>query len=186
MKPPPIRRFPDFLSQAQADQWFDHLSQRDWRQYQIQMFGRWVNEPRLIDWAGPVAYVYSGRTLEPRPMSQALMDLTDQVSACAVIEFNHLLMNYYRNGQDSMGWHRDDEPELGPDPTIASLSLGCARDFQLRRPGDPTTTLTLGHGELLLMDPPCQSQWQHQLPKRALSRVATPRINLTFRRVIST
>lgn len=176
----------NFLTAGQADALFDQLQTRNWQQYQIQMFGRWVQEPRLIDWAGGLPYVYSARTLEPRPLSSELQALMERVSRAAGVEFNHVLLNFYRDGQDSMGWHRDNEPELGASPTVGSLSLGCSRDFQLRRPGGALHTLHLAHGELLIMDPPCQSQWQHQLPKRALSRVSEPRINLTFRRILST
>ena len=179
----PIRRFPQFLTPVQQAFWWQHLSVRDWRQYSIQMFGRRVLEPRLIDWAGDLSYCYSGRVLEPRPIDSALFRLMQQISQLSGVEFNHCLMNYYRNGQDSMGWHRDDEPELGANPTIASLSLGCERDFQFRRPGHSTQSIRLGQGELLIMDPPCQREWQHQLPKRALSKCAEPRINLTFRRI---
>lgn len=180
----PIRRFPEFLSPDQADHWFDALQSRDWRRYQIQMFGRLIDEPRLIDWCGDLPYVYSRRTLEPRPFSPDLLDLMQQVSDVAGETFNHCLMNYYRDGQDSMGWHRDDEPELGRTPTIASLSLGCVREFQLR--GAQTHRLMLGHGELLIMDPPCQRDYRHQLPKRSANTVRDARINLTFRRIHST
>lgn len=180
----PIRRFPSFLTPDQADALFTALQSRPWRRYQIQMFGRWVDEPRLIDWCGELPYTYSRRVLEPRPFSPELADLTQQVSELAGEQFNHCLMNYYRDGQDSMGWHRDNEPELGPDPTVASLSLGCPRDFQLR--SSETHTLHLGHGELLIMDPPCQREYRHQLPKRSPSKVRDPRINLTFRRIHST
>ena len=177
----PIRRFPHFLCPQQHANWWRALSVRDWRQYSIQMFGRSVLEPRLIDWVGDLSYCYSGRVLEPRAADSSLLGLIQRVSEWAGVDFNHCLMNYYRNGQDSMGWHRDDEPELGVNPTVASLSLGCERDFQFRRPGEPTQTIRLGQGELLIMDPPCQRDWQHQLPKRALSKCAVPRINLTFR-----
>jgi alkylated DNA repair dioxygenase AlkB len=98
--------------------------------------------------------------------------------------FNSLLLNLYRDGRDRMGWHADDEPELDPQAPIASLSLGAARDFQLRprRPVDEeraTLTLALGDGDLLLMEAPTQQHWQHQLPARR--RVSEPRLNLTFR-----
>ena len=109
----PIRRFPNFLCPQQHADWWRALSVRDWRQYSIQMFGRSVIEPRLIDWVGDLSYCYSGRVLEPRAADSSLLDLIQRVSERAGVDFNHCLMNYYRNGQDSMGWHRDDEPELG-------------------------------------------------------------------------
>ena len=183
---PPIRRYPDFMSSTVADAWFERLQIRDWRGYQIKMFGRMVDEPRLIDWCGEHAYVYSRRVLEPRAVEPDLRGLMRQVSEQVGVEFNHCLMNYYRDGQDSMGWHCDDEPELGPDPVIASVSLGAERDFQFRvMTGEkrPSQTIRLKHGELLVMEAGCQAAWQHQLPKRAHS---APRINLTFRRVFST
>ena len=97
--------------------------------------------------------------------------------------FNCVLLNLYRDGQDSMGWHSDDEPELGPDPSVASLSLGATRRFQLRRRRDRRTRvdLDLRHGSLLVMGPPTQAHWQHAVPKRPKASGAGPRVNLTFR-----
>lgn len=179
---PPIDHMP-LLSPSEADASFNRLlDECGWHQYQLSLYGRRVTEPRLIDWAGAVTYRYSGRTLEPRPESETICELRQRVEAETGQRFNHVLINQYRNGQDYMGWHRDNEPELGPTPVIASLSLGQARPFQLRPVGGgDTVEVLLNSGDLLVMQSGCQASWQHQLPKRATSRIPGTRINLTFR-----
>ena len=111
--------------------------------------------------------------------------LLDRINQACDARFNGCLLNLYRNGEDRMGWHADDEPELGPQPVIASISLGAARDFRLRRKDRSTApfNLRLAHGSLLCMGGDTQAHWQHSLPRR--TRVTTPRINLTFRRVLA-
>ncbi|QGG79682.1 alpha-ketoglutarate-dependent dioxygenase AlkB [Litorivicinus lipolyticus] len=181
---PPTLHLP-LLDATTADLFFQRLlAEGNWRQYQLNLYGRTVTEPRLIDWAGAVTYRYSGRVLEPRPLSPLLCSLREQVERTLGMRFNHVLINRYRDGNDYMGWHRDNEPELGSDPTIASLSLGQARPFQMRTLAktDPHEWL-LESGSLFVMQPGCQRYWQHQLPKRALSRIPGERINLTFRQV---
>ena len=104
-----------------------------WEQRNIVLFGKPVLQPRLIAWAGELPYRYSGQTLEPRPWPSAARAMLTRISATARIPFNHVLINRYRDGKDSMGYHADAEPELGPDPVVATLSLGETRRFVLRR-----------------------------------------------------
>jgi len=130
------------------------------------------------------SYSYSGLQQIPQPWSPAVSALRSRLQAQLGCRFNSLLLNLYRDGRDRMGWHADDEAELDPAAPIASLSLGAARSFQLR-PRQPidgeraVVTLELGDGDLLVMDPPTQQHWLHQVPARR--RIAAPRINLTFR-----
>jgi alkylated DNA repair dioxygenase AlkB len=164
------------------------LQEVPWRQEQITLWGQTHPLPRLTCWmADPgCAYSYSGLRNIPSPWTAAVSRLRALVEAQSGRCFNSLLLNLYRDGRDRMGWHADDEPELDPDTPIASLSLGATRTFQLRprRPIDGrrrTLSLDLADGDLLLMDPPTQEHWQHQLPQRL--RVQEARLNLTFRLV---
>ena len=155
-----------------------------WDQRSIRLYGREMPQPRLTAWYGDPAarYTYSGLAWEPRPWTPALLALRQRVETATGARFNSVLLNQYRDGRDSMGWHADDEPELGPAPAIASLSLGAARRFRLRpRAGlaHPPLSLDLPGGSLLLMRGPTQQHWQHALPKTA--RLVGPRLNLTFR-----
>ncbi|MBC8085268.1 MAG: alpha-ketoglutarate-dependent dioxygenase AlkB [Hymenobacter sp.] len=157
-----------------------------WQQQPIKLFGKEVMQPRLTAWHGDPAarYAYSGLTLEPQPWTPALRQLRQQVEVATNAHFNSVLLNLYRTGQDSMGWHADNEPELGPEPVIASVSLGAIRRFRLRprdsrhTPHEPVS-LDLLPGSLLLMRGLTQRHWVHAVPKTA--RPAAPRLNLTFR-----
>jgi alkylated DNA repair dioxygenase AlkB len=166
------------------------LQEVPWRQERITLWGQTHPLPRLTCWmADPgCSYTYSGLRNAPTAWTEAVSHLREQVEAQAGCRFNSLLLNFYRDGRDRMGWHADDEPELDPEAPIASLSLGATRVFQLRprRPIDgqrPTFGLALGDGDLLLMEPPTQAHWQHQLPQRL--RLQEARLNLTFRLVRS-
>lgn len=179
---------PHWLSPAQADGLFEVLHAGiDWEVHQIRMFGRLVDSPRLSSWIGDpgAGYVYSGVRFEPRPWLPVLAALRGRVSAVAGEQFNSVLANLYRNGRDAMGWHSDDERELGSRPVIASVSLGAARRFALkhRRLPERKLALELPHGSLLLMSGETQSNYRHCLPRTA--RPIGPRINLTFRRILS-
>lgn len=156
-----------------------------WEQREIVLFGRRILQPRLIAWAGELGYRYSGQTLEPRAFTPAARVLLDRVSRETGGAFNHLLVNRYRNGDDSMGLHSDDEPELGANPLVATVSLGAARRFVLRprRKGDPDRhELRLGHGALLVMGGTCQRHYVHGVPRQP--GLAGERISLTFRRLL--
>lgn len=158
-------------------------SEIPWAQPEITLFGRTGPVPRLQSWHGePEArYAYSGLPLPPTPWTPGLRRILDAVETATGHRFNSVLANLYRNGHDTMGWHADDEAELGPAPWIASYSLGATRDFTLRRRGTTRIAerIALEHDQLLLMPPEMQRHWEHALPRRA--RVLTPRINLTFR-----
>lgn len=158
-----------------------------WKQEQIRLWGRSHPLPRLTCWvADPgCAYRYSGLEQHIEPWSPTLEWLRQQLQRELGCRFNALLLNRYRDGDDRMGWHADDEPELDPAAPIASLSLGACRSLRWRpRPGSTLEGVApwsqdLGHGDLLVMDPPTQRHWQHALPARR--RVHQPRLNLTFR-----
>ena len=156
-----------------------------WRQEAIRIFGKTVLQPRLTAWYGDegARYSYSGITMEPLPWISELRQLKDRAEQYACSSFNSALLNLYRNGQDSMGWHRDNEKELGPEPVIASLSVGAARTFRFRHYQNKKhiVSLNLQPGSLLIMSGATQLHWEHQLPKTA--KIAGERINITFRTI---
>jgi len=156
-----------------------------WQQEEIAIFGQRRRVPRLVAWHGDAGarYRYSGTDHAPAPWTPALERVRARVRELSGTEFNAVLLNLYRDGRDGMGWHADDEPELGRDPVIASVSLGAPRRFCLRhrRQPDLKLDLELPHGSLLLMSGPLQHHWVHALPKTR--RPVGERINLTFRRV---
>ena len=157
-----------------------------WQQDQITIYGKTCPVPRLQVWMGdPDAhYQYSGLSLSPQPWSRIVSLIKQQIENICDSRFNSVLINLYRSGHDSNGWHSDDEPELGENPAIASFSLGATRRFRLRhkyRKDIQPYTLDLVSGSLLLMAGTTQTFWQHCLTKTA--RPVEPRINLTFRQV---
>ena len=175
-----------WLSRAEADAALAALTaELDWEQREIVLFGRRILQPRLIAWAGEVGYRYSGQTLDPRPFTEAARRLLERVRARTGVAFNHVLANRYRGGGDSMGLHADDEPELGPDPVVAIVSLGATRRLLVRprRAGDPERhDLDLRHGALLVMGGTCQRHHVHGVPRQA--GVTGERVSLTFRRLL--
>lgn len=154
-----------------------------WEVHRIRLFGREHASPRLSCWIGDpgARYCYSGTVFEPRPWPGALASIRDRLSNALGVDFNSVLANRYRHGRDAMGWHSDDEPELGVDPVIASLSLGATRRFLLKHRTDPSQRLALEltHGSLLVMSGPTQRNYRHALPRTA--RPVGERLNLTFR-----
>ena len=155
-----------------------------WAEREIVLYGKRIMQPRLVGWAGEVAYRYSGQTLEPRAFTDTVRALTDGVNAFAGARFNHVLLNRYRDGRDNMGLHADDEPELGPDPVVATLSLGATRRLTLvpRRPRDgERRALELPAGSLLIMRGACQRRFRHGIPREP--RVTDERVSLTFRQI---
>jgi alkylated DNA repair dioxygenase AlkB len=173
----------EWLSTEEADHALTGLrGELPWEQREIVLFGRRVLQPRLIAWAGDLAYRYSGQTLEPRPFTPTARRLLAHVSARAGVTFNHVLLNRYRSGEDSMGLHSDDEPELGPDPLVAIVSLGTARRLVVkprRKQDRERRELPLGHGALLVMGGTCQRHYVHGVPRQA--GLQGERISLTFR-----
>ena len=147
------------------------------------MFGKVIPEPRLSAWIGdPTAtYSYSGRTHQPENWSPSLATLRVRLEKLVDCPLNSVLANFYRTEKDSMGWHADDERELGDSPTIVSISLGESRRFWLKHATADTQRLELGHGSLLVMRGSTQHHWKHCVPKETSHR--EPRINLTFRHV---
>lgn len=147
------------------------------------VYGKQHRTPRLTCWvADPgCSYRYSGVAQTIRPWTTELSALRERLAFELGVRFNSLLLNRYRDGDDRMGWHADDEPELDPTAPIASISLGASRDlrFRPRAGNEPAFNVRLDDGDLLVMDPPSQQHWQHALPVRA--RVRAERINLTFR-----
>ncbi len=186
---PPITLIPNFLKQEQADHLFTTFrTELAWKQRSLKIFGKERLEPRLVAWYGDetAVYTYSGRVNIPLPWHPELKTLANDVEALCSSPFNAVLANLYRDGNDSMGWHADDEPELGENPIVASISLGASRDFRmrLRAATDITHSLQLTSGSLLIMKAGMQATWQHCVPKR--KRCEQARINLTFRFVQGT
>ncbi|PFG58548.1 alkylated DNA repair dioxygenase AlkB [Vibrio sp. ES.051] len=174
---------PNFLSHLEANQYFEQLRETlPWQQERITMFGRSVLQPRLQAWHGDATYTYSGLTMQPHPWTPELYQLKARCESIADAHFNSVLANLYRNGQDSMGWHQDNEPELGRNPVIASLNLGDTRRFLLRDLHCKTEIeFELSHGSLLIMAGELQHHWKHSVPKTAKQK--NERINLTFRQI---
>jgi alkylated DNA repair dioxygenase AlkB len=178
-----------FLSPAEADAFLGRL-QRDvpWQQHHVRIAGKRIPSPRLSAWYGDpgLTYAYSGMVLRTRGWIPVLADLRERVDATTSHHFNTVLVIRYRDGADSMGWHADDERELGPQPVIASISLGVIRGFSLAhrsRKDVPPVRIELEHGSLLLMAGETQKHWRHSLPKTR--KPIGERINLTFRRIVS-
>jgi alkylated DNA repair dioxygenase AlkB len=152
-----------------------------WEQHAITLYGRTMPTPRLTAWIGDSAYRYSGIVNEPAPWPGALAELRERFRHEVGLDVNSCLANLYRDGTDSMGYHSDNEPELGLRPTIASVSLGDRRRFVLRhRATRAKWSWDLGQGDLLVMRDESQSDYAHAVPKTA--RPVGPRMNLTFRR----
>jgi alkylated DNA repair dioxygenase AlkB len=157
------------------------LHNTPWRQDTLNFGGKAVAVPRLQAWYGERRYGYSGLKLTPLPWTPVLEAIRNKITATTGLPFNSALVNYYRDGNDSVAWHSDNERELGPDPLIASLSLGAERRFELkhRTVKQSKMNLILENGSLLLMGSGLQRHWLHQLPKDA--GISAPRVNLTFR-----
>lgn len=158
------------------------LDETPWRADTVVVYGKRYLQPRLTAWYGEASYTYSGLTLQPLPLTPLLAQLRTAVERVTGQRYNSVLLNYYRDGADSMGMHSDDEPELGPQPVIASLSYGATRTFLLRhRRNNRTVKLDLTDGSLLLMAGTLQAHWRHGINKTA--KLVGPRLNLTFRYV---
>lgn len=183
-----VRLWPHALTAEAADALFASLrSSIGWAREEVLIFGVRRHVPRLVAWHGDpgARYEYSGTAHEPRPWTPPLLGVRELAERLTGHRYNSVLLNLYRDGSDGMGWHADDEPALGRDPAIASVSLGATRRFRLRhrRRRDVSLALDLGHGSLLLMAGPTQHHYVHAVPKTA--RNVGERINLTFRSVAS-
>ena len=171
--------YADFL----GNEYFELLkSEINWKQEGMKMYGKEVLFPRLTAWYAEdgKTYKYSGLVNIPQEFTPNLLKIKEMVELKTGKKFNSALLNYYRNGQDSMGWHSDDEPELGKNPVIASVSLGAARKFQFKHKTMPKSliNINLSPGSLLIMQGATQHHWLHQVPK---VKEAGERINITFR-----
>jgi alkylated DNA repair dioxygenase AlkB len=158
------------------------IAETPWRADTVVVYGKRYLQPRLTAWYGEASYTYSGLTLDPLPLTPLLERLRGAVEQATGRRYNSVLLNYYRDGADSMGMHSDDEPELGPQPVIASLSYGATRTFVLRHKRTKRTVkVDLTDGSLLLMAGNLQAKWLHGINKTA--KLVGPRLNLTFRYV---
>ncbi len=181
-----LQLFPQLFSQQESDHYLALLKNNiAWQSETIIMFGKEITVPRLVAWYGDVGTTYTYSNIEHTPLhwTDTLIDIKQRVEAVSGILFNSVLLNLYRDGNDSMGWHSDDEPALAKNPAIASVSFGARRTFQMRHKQDKTQKMAipLGHGTGLLMAGETQHYWQHQIPKS--KTVRGERINLTFRQI---
>ncbi|CAM4186561.1 alpha-ketoglutarate-dependent dioxygenase AlkB [Zobellia roscoffensis] len=176
--------YPNFMDQEEADGYFNVLrKETPWQQDDITVFGKTYAQPRLTALYGNNnrPYSYSKLVMTPHLFTPKLLNIKNKVETIADVEFTTCLLNLYRNGQDSNGWHSDNEKELGENPIIASVTLGQERFFHLKHKSDKNLKqkILLKHGSLLLMKGTTQKHWLHQVPKTA--KVIDERINLTFR-----
>ncbi len=177
-----------FYHSDKADELFDNLlNSLDWGEEHLFIYGRHIKVPRLLSWYGdPDAYYrYSGVDHQPKPWTDELRKIKLNIESECNCRFNSVLANLYRDGNDSMGCHADNEKELGVNPVIASLSLGDERLFKLNHLiKKDTFSIPLGHGDLLVMAGTFQHHWLHSIPKTKKKK--SPRINLTLRRILPT
>lgn len=178
--------FPNAFSCLEADNYLKLLlNEVEWTQPTLKIFGRTVQQPRLSAWYADnkIPYTYSRFTQYGLPWKSNILKVKEKTQKITRFNFNSALLNYYRDGRDSMGWHSDNEPELGESPIVASISFGEARMFNLKNRADKTLkkSIQLDHGSILLMSGDTQNNWLHQISKSAKNM--GPRINITFRRV---
>jgi len=175
---------PSFFGIEESTRLFKILLEKiNWQHDVIKMYGREIPLPRLSAWYGDISkpYSYSGIILQPLPWTDELLFIKNRIELIAKVKFTSVLLNRYRDGQDYVGWHADDEKELGQNPVIGSVNFGATRRFQLRRKDNKNDKfeVALKHGTFLLMRGTTQHYWQHQVPKTT-QRIGE-RINLTFR-----
>lgn len=178
--------YPGFLSREESDIMLSELLKKvKWKQEKIRMYGKMINIPRLTAWYGDAdkQYTYSSIKMRPHVWTEVLLDIKKRIEEKAGVEFSSVLLNLYRNGDDAVAWHSDNERELGEEPVIASLSLGTSRAFRFRHIEDKKLirSIELTHGSLLIMSGKTQEKWQHEVPKK--KGIMLPRVNLTFRTI---
>jgi len=175
--------YPNFFSKTESDLLLKDLRNNIvWKQESMNMYGKKIDFPRLTAWYGnnDKPYSFSGITLQPLPWTIEILTIKNKIEPIAKIVFNSVLLNLYRDGNDSISWHTDAEKELGLNPVIASVNFGATRKFQLRNiKTKEKLEIELTHGSLLIMQGELQHFWQHQVPKT--SKPVGERINLTFR-----
>ena len=178
----------DFLDNKESERLLFELKHKtQWHQPRVKLFGRIYHSPRMTAWYGDpeAVYTFSGLKNIPIPWTPALSSLRAMLQTRLNEPFNSVLLNWYRDGNDSMGWHSDNEKELGVMPIIASISLGGERDFVLKHKKQNVTDtekIKLANGSLLVMSGTTQQYWKHCLPKTR--KPVTERINLTFRKIV--
>jgi len=177
---------PDFYKVEEANGYFEELKQDiPWQQDDIKVFGKTYKQPRLtaLFADNDLPYSYSNIVMTPKKFTKQLLEIKTDIEKETQHKFTSVLLNLYRNGNDSNGWHADNEKELGKNPVIASLSLGESRFFHFkhRHLNDEKHKLELKHGSLLIMKGEMQHYWLHQVPKT--KRKIGERINLTFRTI---
>ena len=182
-----LEYYPEFIPKRLADHYLNILLEiPDWKHEKIKLFGKEIFQPRLTALFGESGrnYTYSGLEMHLMPFSGELLAIKAECERYSNNQFNVCLANLYRDGNDSMGWHADDEKELGKEPVIASVSFGAERIFHLKHKQDPTAKhkIRLQHGSLLIMKGTTQQFWKHQLPKT--KKTVGPRINLTYRKIL--
>ncbi len=182
-----VRYFPNFLPSEEANAYFKTFKETvPWQQDDIKVFGKVYAQPRLTALYGNngKSYSYSNITMQPHVFSETLLTIKHQIETIALVDFTTCLLNLYRDGKDSNGWHADDEKELGKNPVIASITLGQERFFHLKHKENKLLKhkILLEHGSLLLMQGETQHRWLHQIPKTA--KPIGERINLTFRVIV--
>lgn len=174
---------PDFFNTNVANRYLKTFIETiQWKQESMNMYGKQIPFPRLTSWYGDSdkPYSFSGITLQPHPWSKELLEIKKRIEPKAEVEFNSVLLNRYRSGNDSISWHTDAEKELGKNPIIASLNFGAERKFQLKHiQTNERIDIVLKHGSLLIMKGELQHFWKHQVPKT--KKEVSERINLTFR-----
>ncbi|MFP4101633.1 alpha-ketoglutarate-dependent dioxygenase AlkB family protein [Coleofasciculus sp.] len=178
--------YSNFFSRQESDHFFHNLySSVEWKQDKIQIFGKNMPLPRLTAWYGDEgkSYTYSGIEQHPEPWTPLLKSIKSKIEELSEVSFNSVLLNLYRDGKDSVSWHSDDEPELGKNPIIASVSFGATRRFSLKHKISKSrkVDIDLAKGSFLLMKGETQHFWQHQIAKT--SKPVQARINLTFRKI---
>lgn len=183
-----ITLYHSYFTTEESDHLYNNLIKKiKWEQHKITIFGKTMNQPRLTAFYGDINknYAYSGLQLKPTYWNDDLLLIKSRIQQTTNEIFSSVLLNYYRDGRDSMGWHSDNEKELGKNPVIASVSFGATRPFQLKhnhRKDLKKVEIELSHGSLLLMKGTTQHYWKHQIPKSTNS--LAPRINLTFRLIV--
>lgn len=174
---------PNFYDKTTADTYLKRLiSDIKWKQESMKMYGKEIPFPRLTAWYGDndKPYSFSGITLQPHPWSPGLSKIKADIEPKAGVVFNSVLLNRYRDGNDSISWHTDAEKELGENPVIASVNFGAERKFQLKhKDTNERIDILLKHGSLLIMQGELQHFWKHQIPKS--KTITQERVNLTFR-----
>ena len=177
---------PNVFAKEKSDEYFNQLfTEIRWKQEPIKIFGKEVMQPRLTAWYGAIdkSYAYSGITMQPNHWIHPLLEIKSVAEKYSGSSATSALMNLYRDGNDGLGWHRDNEKVLGPAPTIASVSLGTVRTFQLRHYKDKSNLISidLEPGSLVIMKGESQQIWEHRIPKS--KKVHGARINITFRAI---